>query len=653
MPVPNAAAEGATDHSAIDRFALWSEVYDEQPNPLLSLEEDFLSPLLPDVRGLDVVDFGCGTGRWLQCLAPRHPRSLVGIDSSREMLARAAAKVGRDAVLLRAECESVSLSAGSADLCLASFVVSHLHDLEQFARQLAHALRPGGNAYISDVHPQTAASLGWKRAFRYGQESLSLETHERPIAEVMAVLEKHGFQVVLLLEPCFQLHQRAMLCSLKGSQLDASTLRNPAIYILQVRPGGNRRFTSRISEVPDVHIRGARVGFGPHASAKADLELSQESVLSISTRPLVLCGTNRATIDLTGYLLLPGLINSHDHLEFGLFPNLGRGEYRNAKHWADDIQQREAALIAQHRRISKRTRCWWGAIRNLLCGVTTVCHHNPPLAQFFTADFPVRVLRDYDWAHSLDFDSDLSTQVEASDTGKPFIIHAGEGTDDSSAGELAELGRRGLLNSRTVLVHALALDEYSIALVNRRHSSVVWCPLSNRFLFGRTLDRDLISRIDNVAIGSDSSLTSSGDLLDDIHFAHREAGVSPEQIYEMVYTASARIFRMRDGQGTIKPGGVADFIAVRDTGVDPAEALANLTACDIAMVVLRGRVQLARNRILEGLPSQLREGLEPLDVGGDTVWLRAPGAELLTEAVGALQAPIQIAGKRVQCVAKH
>src|SRR5215475_9913621 len=142
MAVVNAAAERTTGHAG-DPFALWAEVYDQQPNPLLSLEEDFLSHLLPDARGLDVVDLGCGTGRWLQRLATQGPHSLIGIDSSREMLARAAAKVGRDAVLLRADCTSASLSAGSADLCLTSFVVSHVRDMEKFAQHLALILRPG------------------------------------------------------------------------------------------------------------------------------------------------------------------------------------------------------------------------------------------------------------------------------------------------------------------------------------------------------------------------------------------------------------------------------------------------------------------------------------------------------------------------------
>ena len=72
-----------------DVFDTWAQVYDEQPNPLLALEQRFLTRMLPDVAGLDVLDAGCGTGRWLQLLAPQRPASLLGVDISPQMLERA------------------------------------------------------------------------------------------------------------------------------------------------------------------------------------------------------------------------------------------------------------------------------------------------------------------------------------------------------------------------------------------------------------------------------------------------------------------------------------------------------------------------------------------------------------------------------------
>ena len=67
------------------------------PNPMLSLEERFLAPILPKLRGQDVLDVGCGTGRWLEKMAKRHATSLTGVDASPEMLERASEKLGRRA----------------------------------------------------------------------------------------------------------------------------------------------------------------------------------------------------------------------------------------------------------------------------------------------------------------------------------------------------------------------------------------------------------------------------------------------------------------------------------------------------------------------------------------------------------------------------
>jgi hypothetical protein len=39
-------------------FDSWADVYDSQPNPLLSLEQRLLGPMLMDVRGLDILDAG-------------------------------------------------------------------------------------------------------------------------------------------------------------------------------------------------------------------------------------------------------------------------------------------------------------------------------------------------------------------------------------------------------------------------------------------------------------------------------------------------------------------------------------------------------------------------------------------------------------------
>jgi cytosine/adenosine deaminase-related metal-dependent hydrolase len=381
-------------------------------------------------------------------------------------------------------------------------------------------------------------------------------------------------------------------------------------------------------------LRGARCAMGPRIASHASIEIRGDRITRILNLPSALADTSPGPedINLDGFLILPGLVNAHDHLHFALFPRMGNPPYRNYVDWGEDIHRSFQAVIESHHAISKAVRVWWGGIRNLLCGVTTVCHHDPLWPELQRENFPVRVFGDYGWGHSLALGGDLRQTRAATPFGKPFIVHACEGIDDQSRKELFELNRLGLLDASTVLVHGLALDRDGAALLCDRRASLIICPSSNNFLFGKVPDASLFSGIEKVALGSDSPLTAEGDLLDEVRFAMRFLGISASAAYRMVTTAAAAILRLKDAQGSIKQFGLADLIAVQDTGQDPADRLGTLSFKDIKLVMIGGRVHLAAEAMLERLPFAAKNGLEPLSIDGTIRWLRTPVRALLQQA---------------------
>lgn len=364
--------------------------------------------------------------------------------------------------------------------------------------------------------------------------------------------------------------------------------------------------------------------------------------------PSSLAHVGSVDIDLSRYLVLPGLVNAHDHLQFALYPRLGDPPYRNYVEWGEDIHQKFADLIATHHLVPKPVRLWWGGIRNLLCGVTTVCHHDTLWPELKRDDFPVRVIQQYGWAHSLAQGGNLIEDYRATPPGAVFIAHGCEGVDERAKQELYELDRLGLLDMRTVLIHGLALDEAGSDVLRSRRVSLVVCPSSNDFLFNCLPSMEILRGVENLSIGSDSPLTAEGDLLNEVRFGIRRCNIRPERAYAMVTEAPARALRLREREGTIAAAGVGDLIAVDDTGLSPAETLRSLSMQEVEFVMIGGCVQLASEAIFDRLPSAAREGLEALRIDGLVRWLRAPVEDLLRQAESVLgSGEVRLGGRTV------
>ena len=618
---PDATASLAQPDSRV--FDLWARVYDSQSNPLLVLEERSLTPLLPHLNGRDVLDVGCGTGRWLTKLEALNPASLTGTDRSMSMLERARAKTHSTTKLEQRDCSTLPGEDASKSFILASFVLSYLDDLHRFASECARVLRPGGWVLISDMHPVTAAQRGWTRSFRVGAEKYEITDHSRSLDEIVSAFQNYGFELRVLIEPSFEGPERSIF-EYAGKLADFEDLAGTAaIYILKLQ---KRR---PILPITDPHrgdtlqLTNVRMSLGP-ARWKDGTILIEDGHIAFIRDDI---DSSSPSLDLHDYVLLPGLINAHDHLEFGLFPKLGRpagaSSYRNSPEWGTEIHQVHADVIERYKQIPKKTQIWWGAIRNLLCGVTTVCHHNPLHADMALSDFPVRVLSRFGWSHSLALDPHLAEKFRATPKDHPFILHAAEGIDEESRNEISKLDHMHLLDERTVLVHGLACTALEIDLINRRHASLVICPTSNRYLFAKTLSRDLLTSIERIALGSDSPITADGDLLDEIRYLATEAGLHEDTIYKTVTTNPADIFRLQEGQGRIEQSGLADLIAVRSRHNTPAGTLSNLHFDDVELVLLAGVVQMASPRLYKRLPHDLRPGMELVEVAGHRRWIRS------------------------------
>jgi cytosine/adenosine deaminase-related metal-dependent hydrolase/SAM-dependent methyltransferase len=634
-----------------DGYRLWADSYDHEPNPMLALEQRVLEPLLPALGGCDVIDLGCGTGRWLDVLERAGPRSLVGVDLSQEMLNLAKAKLGDAAKLLCADYANAALASDSADIVFCNFVLGYIDEPERLFRLVRKILRPGGLLYLSDVHPETAATQNWRRGVGSKNSFREIRTHRRSINAVIELCRKSGLDSAFRLEPRFGESERIHFEKAGKQEYFESILEFPAIYLLRLaKPEKPRKLRLQKSkELGITRLYGARFAFGPGESTVAEMRIQDSRVEEIigAATDTSFSASAGPGVDLRGFMVLPGLINAHDHLEFALFPRLGKGRYNNFLEWAEDIHRSHATEIARHRGVPKDARLWWGGIRNLLCGVTTVCHHNPYEPDVFTKEFAVRVLRNYGWAHSLPLEPGAALKKKTTPKGQPFLIHLAEGIDEQSSREILHLQRAGGLDKNTVIIHGLGLGEKGSAALRAADAGLIWCPSSNLFLFGQSMSPAEIAKFPRVSLGSDSPLTADGDLLDEVRCAHEALQTPAPDLYRYVTRQPAQLLGLKNGEGTFRIGGTADLIAVRDTGSSPAETLCKLSYREVELVLLGGRVQLASAELRKRLPDSACEGLQLLSIEGVIRWVRAPLKRLLLETEAHLDGQIYLGGKQV------
>ncbi len=349
-------------------------------------------------------------------------------------------------------------------------------------------------------------------------------------------------------------------------------------------------------------------------------------------------------VETGGGVLLPGLVNGHDHLQLPLLPLLGRPPHRSVYEWAEAARAGETAQAGDlAREWTRFDRLLLGGLRNLLAGVTAVAHHEGPHPAFGPAGFrlfallrrgrltracfPVRVLRRCAHAHSPGLEPDLR-RTRGRGPG-PWMIHVAEGCDARCAAEVAGLEQAGLLDRRTLLVHALGLAPADVGRIARAGAGVVWCPESNAALYGaRAPVTALRAAGVRLGLGSDSPVSGVRDALSNLAAARAAGPFDDEALLRLAGRETAELLGLP--LGGFEPGCPADLLLV--------DGLERLLAGDrraVRLVVVAGRALYGE----PGLMRQLAPGTLGLRVDGQPRALEGALGRLVLPLLRRLPAP--------------
>ena len=178
--------------------------------------------LLPDLRDARVLDLGCGYGWHCRYARERGARSVLGVDLSEKMIARARELTSDTAIAYRvAAIEDIACAEGEFDVVISSLALHYVERLDLVCRAVQRCLRAGGAFVFSVEHPIFTARA--EQDWSYGAQGERLHwpvdhyleegprqtrfldhdvvKYHRTLATYINTLTDSGFSVTKIAEP--------------------------------------------------------------------------------------------------------------------------------------------------------------------------------------------------------------------------------------------------------------------------------------------------------------------------------------------------------------------------------------------------------------------------------------------------------------------
>jgi len=175
-----------------EAYKRWSNNYDTDLPYLFEAEMNRVFPLLGEIRGKNILDLGCGTGRYSILLAKKGA-NVTAVDFSREMLNIAKNKAKNQR--LKINFKQVDLKNNfpfkkeEFDIILVMLLLGHFKHPGYLLKKISKSLRLGGICIISTFHPKKS---GGKLAL---VPSLGLDAtkYKQSIGEYKHAIKKSNF----------------------------------------------------------------------------------------------------------------------------------------------------------------------------------------------------------------------------------------------------------------------------------------------------------------------------------------------------------------------------------------------------------------------------------------------------------------------------
>ena len=321
-------------------------------------------------------------------------------------------------------------------------------------------------------------------------------------------------------------------------------------------------------------------------------------------------------------IILPGMIDLHDHLVWNVFPRWKPGAlFRDRYEWQDTEAYAAALKNPEGALVRSGLGCEmdrYAEIKAIVGGATSVVGSLSPSAEDPHSNECIKGL-----ARNLDFYSDLySTGVANNEplwyeifplemsvslgadirtgieSGKItcLLVHLAEGVDASANREFAMLEAEGFVRPKTVIIQGVGLGASEFKTMQKNSVGLVWSPRSNFELYGATANVAAAKAAAvSIAIAPDWSPTGSSGMLNEVRYASDWNRWQTPQVFNdsnlvrMATVVPAELAHVDSKIGSIAPQHYADLIVLRSRPGSPFSAAVQSGPADLKLVIVGGQ----------------------------------------------------------------
>lgn len=375
-------------------------------------------------------------------------------------------------------------------------------------------------------------------------------------------------------------------------------------------------------------------------------------IASISDNPPRLPGA--VSVNTHG-IILPGLVDVHNHVRFNVLPRWKPGRlFTNRNQWRTDPEVL-AKINGPIDRLESTYFCdlnKWGELRALVGGTTSIMTTLPQpcingLVRNLDFNSGFYGTTELDREHIYDVldlppASDPSARAAFAGAanffiGNPFyealFIHLAEGTDAAAREEFTFMQSQSLVSSKGAVIHGIPLCAADFRMMGLNGTALVWSPRSNLELYGKTTDiRAALDAGVEIALAPDWAVTGSGNLLSELKVAEKwnrkrlGGRLTDRQLVDMVTSTPAHIAGVDDQVGAISVGLRADILVISGDHNKPYRAVIDATAADVALVFINGVPLYGDRTFMKHF--WVENELEEIKLSGSTKTLSTPAVNL-------------------------